>query len=84
MPRPPMCRIVVAVTKVDKPEANTERVKQELAAEGVTPEDWGGDTMFVEVSSKTGQGIDQLLEGVLLQAEVLELKAPRKPMPRDW
>jgi translation initiation factor IF-2 len=69
--------LVVAVTKIDKPEANVEKVKQELAAEGVTPEDWGGDSMFVEVSSKSGQGIDQLLEGVLLQAEVLELKAPR-------
>jgi translation initiation factor IF-2 len=69
--------LVVAITKVDKPDANVEKVKQELAAEGVTPEDWGGDTMFVEVSSKSGQGIDQLLEGVLLQAEVLELKAPR-------
>ncbi|MGA8862255.1 MAG: translation initiation factor IF-2 [Gallionella sp.] len=69
--------LVVAITKVDKPEANVEKVKQELAAEGVTPEDWGGDSMFVEVSSKTGKGIDQLLEGVLLQAEVLELKAPR-------
>ncbi len=69
--------LVVAITKVDKPEANVERVKQELVAEGVTPEDWGGDAMFVEVSSKSGQGIDQLLEGVLLQAEVLELKAPR-------
>ena len=70
--------IVVAVTKIDKPEANSERVKQELVAEGVVPEDWGGDTMFVEVSSKSGQGIDQLLESVLLQAEVLELKAPRE------
>ena len=69
--------LVVAITKIDKPEANPEKVKQELAAEGVTPEDWGGDSMFVEVSSKTGKGIDQLLEGVLLQAEVLELKAPR-------
>jgi len=69
--------LVVAVTKIDKPEANVEKVRQELAAEGVTPEDWGGDSMFVEVSSKTGKGIDQLLEGVLLQAEVLELKAPR-------
>jgi len=69
--------LVVAVTKVDKPEANIERVKQELVAEGVVPEDWGGDAMFIEVSSKSGQGIDQLLEGVLLQAEVLELKAPR-------
>ncbi|HCI13212.1 MAG: translation initiation factor IF-2 [Gallionellales bacterium GWA2_60_142] len=69
--------IVVAVTKIDKPDANSERVKQELVAEGVVPEDWGGDTMFVEVSSKSGLGIDQLLESVLLQAEVLELKAPR-------
>ncbi|OFZ67166.1 MAG: translation initiation factor IF-2 [Betaproteobacteria bacterium RBG_16_56_24] len=69
--------LVVAMTKIDKPEANVEKVKQELVAEGVTPEDWGGDAMFVEVSSKSGQGIDQLLEGVLLQAEVLELKAPR-------
>jgi translation initiation factor IF-2 len=69
--------IVVAITKIDKPEANSERVKQELVAEGVVPEDWGGDAMFVEVSSKSGQGIDQLLESVLLQAEVLELKAPR-------
>ena len=69
--------LLVAMTKIDKPEANIEKVKQELAAEGVTPEDWGGDAMFVGVSSKSGEGIDQLLEGVLLQAEVLELKAPR-------
>ncbi len=69
--------LVVAITKVDKADANIERVKQELVAEGVVPEDWGGDAMFVEVSSKSGAGIDKLLEGVLLQAEVLELKAPR-------
>ena len=69
--------IVVAITKIDKPEANSERVKQELVKEEVVPEDWGGDTMFVEVSAKSGQGIDTLLESVLLQAEVLELKAPR-------
>ncbi|CAG0939062.1 Translation initiation factor IF-2 [Gallionellaceae bacterium] len=69
--------IVVAVTKIDKPDANSERVKQELVAEGVVPEDWGGDTMFVEVSAKTGQGIDSLLESVLLQAEVLQLTAPK-------
>jgi translation initiation factor IF-2 len=69
--------IVVAVTKIDKPEANAERVRQELVAEGVVPEDWGGDAMFVEVSAKTGQGIDALLEGILLQAEVLELKAAK-------
>ena len=68
--------LVVAVNKIDKPEANPERVKQELSAQGVVPEEWGGDTMFVEVSAKTGQGIDNLLERVLLQAEVLDLKAP--------
>ena len=69
--------LIVAITKVDKQDSNIERVKQELVSEGVVPEDWGGDAMFVEVSSKTGQGIDTLLEGILLQAEVLELKAPR-------
>jgi translation initiation factor IF-2 len=68
--------IVVAITKIDKPEANPERVKQELVAEEVLPEEYGGDSPFVAVSSKTGQGIDELLEQVLLQAEVLELKAP--------
>ena len=69
--------LVVAVNKIDKPEANSERVKQELVAQEVVPEDWGGDTMFVEVSAKTGKGIDALLEAVLLQAEVLELKAAK-------
>ena len=69
--------LVVAITKVDKADANIERVKQELVSEGVVPEDWGGDSMFVEVSSKSGQGIDQLLEAILLQAELMELKAPR-------
>ena len=69
--------IVVAVTKIDKPDANSERVKQELVAEGVVPEGWGGDTMFVEVSAKSGQGIDSLLESVLLQAELLQLTAPK-------
>ena len=69
--------VVVAVNKIDKPEANSERVKQELVAQGVVPEDWGGDTMFIEVSAKTGQGVDALLEGVLLQAEVLELTAAK-------
>lgn len=69
--------IVVAVNKIDKPEANPERIRQELVAQGVVPEDWGGDTMFIEVSAKTGQGIDALLESVLLQAEVLELKAAK-------
>jgi len=68
--------LVVAVNKIDKPGANPEKIRQEVSAEGVVPEEWGGDTMFIDVSAKTGQGIDQLLEGVLLQAEVLELKAP--------
>ncbi len=68
--------IVVAMNKIDKPEANVERLKSELVAEQVVPEDFGGDSPFVAVSAKTGQGVDQLLEQVLLQAEVLELKAP--------
>jgi translation initiation factor IF-2 len=68
--------IVVAMNKIDKPEANVERVKSELVAEGVVPEDFGGESPFVPVSAKTGQGIDDLLEQVLLQAEVLELTAP--------
>ncbi|WHZ11839.1 MAG: Translation initiation factor 2 [Burkholderiaceae bacterium] len=68
--------IVVAINKIDKPEANPDRVKQELVAEQVVPEEYGGDSPFVSVSAKTGQGVDALLEQVLLQAEVLELKAP--------
>jgi translation initiation factor IF-2 len=68
--------IVVAMNKIDKPDANVERVKSELVAEGVIPEDFGGDSPFVGVSAKVGTGIDTLLEQVLLQAEVLELKAP--------
>ncbi|VTU34621.1 Translation initiation factor IF-2 [Variovorax sp. PBS-H4] len=68
--------IVVAINKIDKPDANLDRVKQELVAEQVVPEEYGGDTPFVSVSAKTGQGVDDLLEQVLLQAEVLELKAP--------
>jgi translation initiation factor IF-2 len=73
---------VVAVNKIDKPEANPERIRQELVTQSVVPEDWGGDTMFVEVSAKTGQGIDELLESVLLQAEVLELRAPAEAPAR--
>lgn len=69
--------IVVAMNKIDKPEANPERVKSELVAEQVVPEEFGGDSPFVPVSAKTGQGIDDLLEQVLLQAEVLELKAAK-------
>jgi translation initiation factor IF-2 len=67
--------LVVAVNKIDKPEANAERVKQELVVEQVVPEEYGGDVPFISVSAKTGQGIEDLLENVLLQAEVLELKA---------
>ena len=69
--------MVVALNKIDKPEANPDRVKQDLAAQEVVPEEWGGDTMFVEVSAKTGKGIDALLDSVILQAEVLELKASK-------
>jgi translation initiation factor IF-2 len=67
--------IVVAINKIDKPEAEPERVKQELVAHEVVPEQWGGAEMFVNVSAKSGQGIEDLLDAVLLQAEVLELKA---------
>ena len=74
--------IVVAINKIDKPDANTDRVKSELVAEEVIPEEFGGDAPFVPVSAKTGQGIDELLEQVLLQAEVLELKAPIDAMAK--
>ena len=74
--------IVVALNKIDKPEANPDRVKQELVAHGVIPEEYGGDSPFLLVSAKTGQGIDALLEQVLLQAEILELKAPIKAPAR--
>jgi translation initiation factor IF-2 len=69
--------LVVAINKIDKPEANPERVKTELVAEQVVPEEYGGDVPFVPVSAKSGEGIDALLENVLLQAEILELKAPK-------
>ena len=67
--------MVVAVNKIDKEEAQPDRVKQELVAEEVVPEDWGGDTQFIEVSAKTGKGIDELLDAILLQSEMLELTA---------
>ncbi len=66
--------IIVALTKMDKPEADVERIKQALTAYEIIPEEWGGENMFVGVSSKTGEGIDALLDAILLQAEVLELK----------
>jgi translation initiation factor IF-2 len=67
--------LVVAVNKIDKPEAEPDRVKQELVAHEVVPEEWGGDVMFKHVSAKTGAGVDELLDAILLQAEVMELKA---------
>ncbi|HEY4366027.1 MAG TPA: translation initiation factor IF-2 [Steroidobacteraceae bacterium] len=69
--------IVVAITKVDKGGADLDKVKNDLAKNNVLPEDWGGDTMFVKVSARTGEGIDTLLDTILLQADVLELKATR-------
>jgi translation initiation factor IF-2 len=69
--------IVVAVNKMDKPDADLDRVRQELAKHDVIPEDWGGENIFVPVSARTGQGVDQLLDSILLVAEVLELRAPR-------
>jgi len=74
--------IVVAINKIDKPDSNPERVKNELVVEEVIPEEFGGSSPFVSVSAKTGQGIDELLEQVLLQAEVLELKAPVDAMAK--
>jgi translation initiation factor IF-2 len=74
--------IVVAINKMDKPDANQDRVRQELVVEEVVPEEYGGESPFVPVSAKTGMGIDNLLEQVLLQAEVLELKAPVASMAK--
>ena len=74
--------LVVAITKIDKPDAHADRVKNELVAEDVIPEEFGGNSPFVAVSSKSGQGIDELLEQVLLQAEVLELRAPVDAMAK--
>jgi len=72
--------LMVAINKIDKPNANPERVKRQLAEYGLVPEAWGGDTVFAEVSAKTGVGVDNLLELILLQAEIMELKAnPNKP-----
>lgn len=68
--------IVVAINKIDKPDADPERVRNELVQHGVIPEEWGGENLFVNVSAKTGEGVDSLLETLLLQAEVLDLEAP--------
>ncbi len=67
--------IIIAINKIDKAEADTERVKQELSKLAIIPEDWGGDTQFINVSAQTGEGVDNLLESIFLQAELLELKA---------
>ena len=72
--------IIVAVNKCDLPEAIGDRVRQQLSDHGLIPEEWGGDTMYINVSAKTGEGIDNLLESVSLNAEVPELRAnPDKP-----
>jgi translation initiation factor IF-2 len=72
--------IVVAINKMDKPDANPERVRRQLSESGLVAEEWGGDTLYVEVSAQTGLGVDKLLETLALQAEVLELRAnPNKP-----
>lgn len=72
--------VVVAVNKIDKHEADPDRVKTELSQYGILPEDWGGETQFIHVSAKQGLGIDELLDAILLQAEVLELKAVKEGM----
>lgn len=74
--------LVVAVNKIDKPEADPDRVRNELSQYGVISEDWGGDTQFIQVSAKTGLGIDELLEAILNQAELLELKAVKVGLAR--
>jgi translation initiation factor IF-2 len=70
--------MIIAINKVDKPEANPEKVMQELATINVVPEEWGGDVQFLKVSAKTGEGVDELIESLILQAEILELKAPNE------
>ncbi len=69
--------IIVAINKIDKPGANLDRINRELSEQGVLPEEWGGDAMFVQVSAKTHQGLNELIEAILLQAEVLDLKASK-------
>ena len=74
--------IIVAINKIDLPDANLDRVKQRLTEQGLIAEDYGGDTITVPVSARTGEGIDKLLEMILLQADVMELKANRATAPR--
>jgi len=68
--------IIIAINKIDKPEANPDKVMQELATINVVPEEWGGDTQFLKISAKTGEGVNELIEALILQSEILELKAP--------
>ena len=74
--------MIVAINKIDKPEANAEKVKGELLSHEVIPEELGGDAIFSQVSAKTGQGIDELLDAILLQAEIPELKAATNTLAR--
>jgi translation initiation factor IF-2 len=74
--------IIVAINKIDKPGANSERIRQELVAQEVVPEDWGGDTMFVEVSAKTGQGIDTLQKACCYRPRCWNLKRQKTDLPR--
>lgn len=74
--------VVVAINKIDKPEANVDRVKQQLTEQGLVPEEWGGETPFVAISAKTGENIEDLLDVILLVAELQELKAPREARAR--
>ncbi|MEE8540947.1 MAG: translation initiation factor IF-2, partial [Desulfobacterales bacterium] len=76
--------IIVAVNKIDKANAEPDRVMRELAEENLTPEDWGGDTIFVQVSAKMGEGVDDLLEMIILQAELLELKANADKLAKGY
>ncbi len=76
--------IIVAINKIDKPGAEPERIKREISEKGLVPEDWGGDTIFVEVSAKEQTGIDELLEMIILQSEVLELRANPNKRPRGY
>jgi len=74
--------IIVAINKMDLPEADPEKVKRQLAEQGLVPEEWGGDTIMIEISAKTGQGVDTLLEAVLLKSEEMNLRAPYKGRAR--
>ncbi len=74
----------MAINKCDKPDANPDRVRQELTEYGVIPEEWGGENMFVNVSARSREGIDNLLETILLQADMLELKANPNPFASGY